>query len=51
MAVKGVDEPPLQQVQDLHCTVTRTTDQIVSGWMEGKAVDPCTMNYKTKLNA
>lgn len=50
--MEGVDEASLQQVQDLNSAVTRATDQVVVGWMEGKAVDSCTVDwnhtYKSK---
>lgn len=48
VAMKGVDEPSFQQVQDFYCPVTGSTDQIVSRWVEGKTVDACTMNWKIK---
>lgn len=48
VAVKRVDEPSFQQVQDLYCPVIGSTDQIVSRWVEGKIVDAGTMNCKIR---
>lgn len=44
MSMEGVDEASLQQVQDLNSVVTGTTDQVVIGRVEGKAVDSCTVD-------
>lgn len=43
--MEGVDEAPLQQVQDLKSAVTGATDQVVVGRVEGKAVDPSTVDW------
>lgn len=51
VAVEGVDEASLQQVQDLDRAVTGAADQVVVGRMDGEAVDPgavnCSKIYKT----
>lgn len=48
MTMEGVDEASLQQVQDLHSAVTGATDQVVVGRVEGKAVDPCTVDWSKR---
>lgn len=45
VAMEGVDEPSLQQVQDLDRAVTGAADQVVVGWMDGEAVDPGAVNW------
>lgn len=44
VAMEGVDEASLQQVQDLHGAVVGATDQIVVGRVEGQAVDSCAVH-------
>lgn len=44
VSMEGVDEASLQQVQDLNGAVTGAADQVVVGWVEGKAVDSCTVD-------
>lgn len=45
MAVKGVDEASLQQVQDLDRAVAGSTDQEVVGRVDGETVDAGAMNW------
>lgn len=45
VAVEGVDEASLQQVQDLDRAVTGAADQVVVGRMDGEAVDPGAVNW------
>lgn len=44
VSMEGVNEPSLQQVQDLNGAVAGTTDYIVVGRVEGKAIDTSTMD-------
>lgn len=44
MSMQGIDEPSLQQVQDLDSAITGAADQAVVGGVEGKTVDPCTVD-------
>lgn len=34
VAMEGIDQPPLHQVQDLHCAVTGRTDEVVVRWVK-----------------
>lgn len=47
MAVEGVDEPSLQQVQDLDRAVAGAADQEVVGRVDGEAVDGGAVNCTT----
>lgn len=44
MAVESVHKASLQQVQYLHCAVTRTSDHEVAGRVKGEAVDCCSVD-------
>lgn len=44
VSMEGVNEASLQQVQDLNGAVTGTTDYIVVGRVEGKAIDASTVD-------
>lgn len=44
MAVEGIDEASLQQVQDLDCAVAGGADQEVVGRVDGEAVDGGAVN-------
>lgn len=47
VAVEGVDEPSLQQVQDLDRAVAGAADQEVVGRVDGEAVDGGAVNCTT----
>lgn len=45
VSMQSVDESSLQQVQDLHGVVTRSTDQVFVGGVEGETIDRCTVDW------